>query len=107
LHLIARHASFDLMQSILITVALVVAVALIHFSYVDFRFRYRDGILWFWLLNPAPPLMWLARGTVVAAMLVALSAPFVGTSETFAYVLGAIMGLHILSLILLEVLEPH
>ncbi len=95
------------MQSILITVALVVAVALIHFSYVDFRFRYRDGILWFWLLNPAPPLMWLARGTVVAARLVALSAPLVGTSKTFALILGAIVGLHILSLILLEVLEPR
>jgi hypothetical protein len=95
------------MHTALITIALVVAVALIHFSYVDFRFRYRDGILWFWLLRPAPPLMWLARGTVVAAVLVALSAPFVGTSATFAYVLGGIMGLHIVSLILLEVLEPR
>jgi hypothetical protein len=95
------------MHTALITVALVVAVALIHFSYVDFRFRYRDGILWFWLLNPAPPLMWLARGSVVVALLVALSAPFVGTSATFAYVLGGIMGLHIVSLILLEVLEPR
>jgi len=95
------------MQSILITIALVVAVALIHLSYVDFRFRYRDGILWFWLLKPAPPLMWLARGTVIVAGVVALSAPFVGTSKTFAYVLGGIMGLHILSLILLEVLEPR
>jgi hypothetical protein len=95
------------MHTALITIALVVAVALIHFSYVDFRFRYRDGILWFWLLRPAPPLMWLARGTVVAAVLVALSAPFVGTSATFAYVLGGIMVLHIVSLILLEVLEPR
>jgi hypothetical protein len=95
------------MHSILITLALVVAVALIHFSYVDFRFRYRDGILWFWLLNPAPPLMWLARATIVAALLIALSAPFVGTSETFAYVLGGVLALHIVSLILLEVLEPH
>jgi hypothetical protein len=95
------------MHTILITVALVVAVALIHFSYVDFRFRYRDGILWFWLLNPAPPLMWVARATVIVALIVALSAPFVGTSATFAYVLGAIMALHIVSLILLEVLEPH
>ena len=95
------------MHSILITLSVFVAVALIHFSYVDFRFRYRDGILWFWLLNPAPPLMWLARGSVVVALLVALSAPFVGTSATFAYVLGGIMGLHIVSLILLEVLEPR
>lgn len=95
------------MQSILITIALVVAVVLIHLSYVDFRFRYRDGILWFWLLKPAPPIMWLARGTVVAAGLFALAGPFVGTNKTFAFVLGGIMALHIVSLILLEVLEPR
>lgn len=95
------------MQSILISIGLAVAVALIHFSYVDFRFRYRDGILWFWLLKPAPPLMWLARGSVVAGFLVALSGPFIGTGKTYAYLLGGIMGLHIISLILLEVLEPR
>lgn len=95
------------MHSILVTFAIVVAMALIHFSYVDFRFRYRDGMYWFWMLNPAPPLMWLARGSIVVAVLLALSTPFVGLSKTFAIVLGAIMGLHILSLILLEVLEPR
>ena len=31
------------MHSKLITLAMVVSIALIHFSYVDFRFRYRDG----------------------------------------------------------------
>ena len=95
------------MHSVLISLTIVVAVVLIHFSYVDFRFRYRDGMLWFWLLKPAPPLMWLARGTVVAAVIVALSGPFVGTTKTYAYVVGAIMALHIISLILLEVLEPR
>lgn len=95
------------MQAVLITLAIVVAVALIHFSYVDFRFRYRDGMLWFWLLNPAPPLMWFARGTIVAALLVGLSIPFFGTSKTFAFLLGGLMAAHIVSLILLEVLEPR
>jgi hypothetical protein len=95
------------MHSVLITFAIVVALALIHFSYVDFRFRYRDGMLWFWLLNPAPPMMWVARATIVLALLVGLSAPFVGVSKTFALVLGGLMAAHIVSLILLEVLEPH
>ncbi len=95
------------MHSTLITIAIVIALALIHFSYIDFRFRYRDGVKWFWLLNPAPPLMWLARATVVIALLLALSTAFVGISMTIAYVLAGIMALHILSLILLEVLEPH
>ena len=95
------------MHTILITVGLVVAVVLIHFSYVDFRFRYRDGLMWFWLLNPAPPIMWVARATVVGAVLAALSPALIGTGATFAYLLGGTMGLHILSLILLEVLEPR
>ena len=95
------------MHSILVTFAIVVAMALIHFSYVDFRFRYRDGMYWFWMLNPAPPVMWLGRASIVVAVLLALATPFIGLSKTFAIVLGGVMGLHILSLILLEVLEPR
>ena len=95
------------MHGTVIAIAMVVAVALIHFSYVDFRFRYRDGIIWFWRLSPAPPLMWLGRATVVAAVLVALASPFFGEIQTFAYVVAGIMVLHILSLILLEALEPR
>lgn len=95
------------MHSIVITVAIVIAMALIHFSYVDFRFRYRDGMLWFWLLNPAPPLMWIARATIVIALLLALATPFVGIDKPYALVLGGVMAVHIISLILLEVLEPR
>jgi hypothetical protein len=95
------------MQSILITLALVAAVVLIHFSYVDFRFRYRDGMLWFWLLNPAPPLMWVGRATAILALVAALSIPFVHATKTVAFVLGGVMAVHILALILLEVLEPR
>ncbi|HLO19254.1 MAG TPA: hypothetical protein VK192_02025 [Sphingomicrobium sp.] len=95
------------MHSTLITITIVVAVVLIHFSYVDFRFRYRGGMLWFWLLKPAPPLMWAARASLVVALLVTLSGPLVGTTKTYAFVVGAIMALHIISLILLEVLEPR
>jgi hypothetical protein len=103
----AGHASSATMHIVVIAFAMVLAVALIHFSYVDFRFRYREGIKWFWLLNPAPPLMWIGRATVVAALLVAIATPFFGQVQTFAYIVGAIMALHIVSLILLEVLEPR
>jgi hypothetical protein len=95
------------MNSILITIAIIVAIALIHLSYIDFRFRYRDGLRWFWLLNPAPPLMWAARATVVVAILLALATPFIGLTTSFALVLGAAVAVHIVSLILLEVLEPR
>ena len=96
------------MQTALITITTAIAIVLIHLSYVDFRFRYRDGMLWFWLLNPAPPLMWIARATVVVALLVALAGPFfIGIGETYALVLAILMGVHIVTLILLEVLEPR
>ena len=72
------------MDSFLIAFAIAAAIVLIHFSYVDFRFRYREGIAWFWLLNPAPPLMWAGRITVVAALLAALAGAFLG--------IGAILG---------------
>ena len=95
------------MHPILIAITTFVAVVLIHFSYVDFRFRYRDGMLWLWLLKPAPPLMWAARATLVVALLAALSGPIVGTTAGYVCAVGALMALHILSLVLLEVLEPR
>lgn len=95
------------MHPILITIATVVAVVLVHLSYVDFRFRYRDGIIWFWMLNPAPPLMWVARILIVAALIVALCGPLIGINKIYAWTLGGLMVLHIVSLILLEVLEPR
>jgi len=95
------------MHSLLIALAIFAAVALIHFSYVDFRFRHRDGFWWYWLLNPAPPLMWVSRAAIVAALIVALSVVFVGTGETLAFVLIGLVLAHIFSLVLLEVLEPR
>jgi hypothetical protein len=93
------------MHSALITFAIFAAVALIHFSYVDFRFRHRDGILWYWLLNPAPPLMWVSRAAIVAALILALCAKLVGTTPTFAIALVALIVVHIGTLIILELRE--
>jgi hypothetical protein len=95
------------MENWLTVVTVFVAVALIHFSYVDFRFRYRDGIGWFWRLSPAPPLMWIGRLTVIAALVLALAGPFIGINKRYLLVVGAIMVAHLICLILLEVLEPR
>jgi hypothetical protein len=95
-------------HNILITIVILVAIVLIHFSYVDFRFRYREGMAWFWLLNPAPPMMWIGRATIVATIIAAIVAPFfMEIGKTYAFLVGGLMGLHIISLILLEVLEPR
>lgn len=95
------------MKTILITFSVVTAILLLHWAYVDFRFRYREGILWFWLLNPAPPMMWIARGLMVAAVIFALCMYFIGANTTFMIILGGLLLLHFISLILLEVLEPR
>jgi len=93
------------MHSLLITFAIFAAVALIHFSYVDFRFRHRDGILWYWLLNPAPPLMWVSRAAIVAALVLALCVTLVGATTLFATALLVLVLLHIVTMIILEVRE--
>ena len=96
-----------MMHDTLISISAAIAVVLIHLSYVDFRFRYRDGILWFWRLSPAPILMWVGRLSVIAALIFALCGPFVGITKTYAYAVGGLMLLHLISLVFLEVLEPR
>lgn len=91
----------------LITLAVFAAVALIHFSYVDFRFRHRDGMWWYWMLKPAPPLMWVSRAAIVAALIACLAIKLIGVNELMAFVIGGLVLLHIGSLILVEILEPR
>ena len=96
------------MHHISISIVVVIAIALIHFSYVDFRFRYREGMAWFWLLNPAPPIMWLGRLTALLPVIAAIACPFfMDLDETYGFVVGGLVLLHIVTLILLEVLEPR
>lgn len=102
-----RHAYLKAMRNIMISLITALAVALLHFSYVDFRFRYREGFQWFWMLNPAPPIMWFCRATAAAALIAALAGPFIGISNHYAYLVGGLFAVHIIGLILLEVLEPR
>jgi hypothetical protein len=94
------------MQFVAVTLAMFVAVVLIHFSYVDFRFRYRGGITWFWLLRPAPPLVWLSRAALVGALLLALATPLLGTGKSFILV-SLFVIVHITCLIVAELREPR
>ena len=92
------------MDSLSITLAAAVAVVLIHFSYVDFRFRYMDGFRWYWLMTPAPFAMWLSRGAIVLAFVAALSIRFIGISEELAIVIVGLVLVHIAALIVLELM---
>jgi hypothetical protein len=62
---------------------------------------------WFWLLNPAPAMMWIGRATAVAAVLAALATAVVGINAILAWAIAGLVVAHIISLILLEVLEPR
>jgi hypothetical protein len=53
-------------------------------------------------------LIWLSRAAIVIALLLALSVPFIGLAKSFALLLpGIFVALHILSLVLVELREPH
>lgn len=95
------------MHSTSITIALLIVVVLIHVSYVDFRFRYREGLGWFWLMNPAPPIMWIARASAALVLIVVLSFPVLREYSFYYWLLGAVMVLHIVTLVLVEYLEPR
>ena len=90
------------MHSLTISAAIFLAVALIHFSYVDFRFRHVDGVLWFWLMRPAPALVWVSRAAIAAALILSLSVKFIGTSQAFAIALGILVLIHVVTLIFFE-----
>jgi hypothetical protein len=93
------------MNSKAVTLAVVLAVCLIHFSYVDFRFRHRGSVMWFWLVAPAPKLMWVSRAAVAAALIVAIATAFVGVSLVAAILMVALLLVHIVTLIIVEVRE--
>jgi hypothetical protein len=90
------------MNSVLIALVLFAAVGLIHFAYVDFRFRHRDGVAWFWLGGPAPADLILSRAAVAGAFLAALATVFTGANKTMAFIMVGLMLVHIGSLIVLE-----
>jgi hypothetical protein len=93
------------MKSPTVTFVIVLAVVLLHYSYVDFRFRHRDGVLWFWLANPAPLLNWASRAAIAAAFVAAVATLFVGATKVMAYLIVGLMLLHVATLIAIEVKE--
>jgi hypothetical protein len=93
------------MNSKAATLAIVIAVCLIHFSYVDFRFRHRGSVMWFWLVAPAPRLLWVSRAAVAAALVVAISTAFVGVGRVAAILMVGLLVVHIVTLIIVEVRE--
>jgi hypothetical protein len=93
------------MSRIIITGGIVLAVLLLHYSYVDFRFRHRDGVLWFWLMAPAPPLIWASRAAVAGAGLAAIATLFLGATKPIAIIIIALMVVHVATLIAIEMRE--
>lgn len=95
------------MHSTTATLAIVIAVCLIHFSYVDFRFRHRGSVMWFWLAGPAPTMLWISRAAILICLLTAILTAFVGISLVAAILMVALVLIHIVTLIVVEVREDE
>ena len=94
-----------MMHSKVASLAIVIAICLIHFSYVDFRYRHRGSVLWFWLAGPAPLLLWISRAAVAACLLVAISGLLFGVTLVSAVIMVVLILVHIVTLILVEMRE--
>ena len=93
------------MQHLTVTFAILVALCLVHFSYVDFRFRHRGSIMWFWLARPAPRLLIVSRLAIALCLATAIATAFVGTSKLMAAVIVCLMLVHIVTLVIVEIRE--
>jgi amino acid transporter len=95
------------MHHLTVTFAILLALCLIHFSYVDFRFRHRGSVLWFWLARPAPALLMVSRVAMGLCLLCAIATSFVGATKLMAIVIAGLMVIHIVTLIVVEIREEH
>lgn len=93
------------MHQLTVTIAIVIALCLTHFSYVDFRFRHRGSVLWFWLAQPAPPLLIVSRLAIALCLLSAIAIAFIGASKLMAIVIFCLLLIHIVTLIIVEIRE--
>jgi hypothetical protein len=96
-----------MISKVLITLGIVFSVALIHVAYVDFRFRHRGSVLWFWMAGPAPPLLIASRFAAAAALVAALATGFLGATRLVALILGGLMLIHLGTLAVLEFKEER
>jgi hypothetical protein len=90
------------MTRLVLTLAIVLAVCLIHFAYVDFRFRHRGSVMWFWLAGPAPGLLWVSRAAIAACFVIAVASAFTGVGAAIATILVILMLVHIVTLFVVE-----
>lgn len=96
-----------MMHSKAASLAIIVAICLIHFSYVDFRYRHRGSVLWFWLAGPAPLLLWISRAAIALCLLVAISGLFLGVTLVSAVIMVVLVLVHIITLIIVEIHEER
>jgi amino acid transporter len=101
------RASLAAMHHLTVTFAVLLALCLVHVSYVDFRFRHRGSVMWFWLARPAPPLLIISRAALVLCLLSAIAISFVGATKLMAIIITSLMLIHIGTLIAVEIREDH
>ncbi|MEO7277158.1 MAG: hypothetical protein ABIW33_03940 [Sphingomicrobium sp.] len=90
------------MDNILLALTAAVIVVLVHFAVVDFRFRVAGGMAGIWGQNPAPPVLWLVRLTLVPPLLAALCIGAFGPSSALWIALAVFVAVHLGSLLFLK-----
>jgi len=89
-------------NSTVIALVAILVIGLVHYSYVDFRFRFVEGLKWFWLMNPAPRLLWASRIALGATVLLALASIGLGQTKPVLIGIAALFLLHIAFLVVIE-----
>jgi len=86
------------MNKHLICASVVIVLALLHYSYLDWRARTRGGVLWFWTAWEKPLLLKISNLAVLAAFAVAFALFVIGVNELIVLAVAALFILHVVTM---------
>jgi hypothetical protein len=86
------------MNKLVICASVVIVLALLHYSYLDWRARARGGVLWFWTAWEKPMLLRISNLAVLAALATALASFVIGVNELIVLAIAALFILHVVTM---------
>jgi hypothetical protein len=86
------------MNKLVICASVVIVLALLHYSYLDWRARTRGGVLWFWTAWEKPTLLRISNLAVLAAFATALASFVIGVNELIVLAVAALFILHVVTM---------
>src|SRR6476646_1638795 len=92
------------MDRLLICASVVLALGLLHYSYLDWRARMHGGVMWFWTAWDKPLLLRVSNVAALAAFVAALTSFAIGASQTLIIIVAALFIIHVVTFEMLCVL---